>query len=179
MNAKEVAELENELQKAANAKAKLEAENKGLHIKVLEMEEQLAEARKLQEQIKSETGQQKDEVGKLLSKNAVVETYASDLQRKMDMLTLELREKTQELEQLKTTDWTKRLLECNAQIEALRTQLLEQEKNYGDLKAQLTAAAQMSGGNKKHFETFVEEQSKELLKARKIVCVGVKVDIGV
>eukprot|EP00826_Nyctotherus_ovalis_P035513 TRINITY_DN3056_c0_g3_i2.p2 TRINITY_DN3056_c0_g3~~TRINITY_DN3056_c0_g3_i2.p2 ORF type:complete len:137 (+),score=57.81 TRINITY_DN3056_c0_g3_i2:938-1348(+) len=136
------------------------------------MEEQLAEARKLQEQIKSESGQQKDEVGKLLSKNTVVETYASDLQRKMDVLTLELREKTQELEQLKTTDWTKRLLERNSQIESLRDQLLEQEKNYSDLKAQLTAAAQMSGGNRKHFETFVEEQSKELLKARKIVRVA-------
>jgi len=133
------------------------------------MEEQIIEARKLQEHIKNEAGQQKVEVGKLMSKNVVVEIYASDLQRKVDVLTLDLKEKTEELEQLKTTDWTKRLLECNSQIEMLREQLLEQEKSYNDLKSQLTAAAQISGGNKKHFETFVEEQSKELLKARKIV----------
>lgn len=164
-----VAELENELQKLANDKTKIEAENKELHIQLLEMEEKIAENRKIQAQIENDSSQHQEEAGKLLSKNAVVEAYASDLQRKVDVLTLELNEKTEELEQLKATDWTKRLLECNSQIENLRQQLLDQEKNYTDLKSQLTAAAQLSGTNKKHFETFVEEQSKELLKARKIV----------
>lgn len=169
MSVKKIAELESELQKVTNAKAKLEGENKDLHIKLLEMEERLAENQKRQEQLQGEAGYSKEEAGKLLSKNTAIETYASDLQRRVDMLNLELKEKTEELEKLKTTDWTKRLIECNSQIEMLRTQLLEQEKNYNDLKSQLTAAAHISGGNKKHFETFVEEQSKELLKARKIV----------
>ena len=166
---KNYVELENELRKVANAKVKLEEESKELRVQLLEMEEKFIETKKDRERLQNEAAFYKEEADKIHSKNAMVENYASDLQRKVDMLSLELKDKTEELEKLKGTDWTKRLMECNTQIELLREQLLDQEHKYTDLKSQLNAAAQLSGGNKKHFETFVEEQSKELLKARKIV----------
>jgi len=163
------ADLENELKKVINLKQKVEEENKEIRVQLLEMEEKFMESKKEREKIANECAFYREESEKIKAKNGVIENYASDLQRKVDMLALDVKEKSEELEKLKNTDWTKRLMECNSQIENLREQLLGQEQKYTDLKSQLNAAAQLSGGNKKHFETFVEEQSKELLKARKIV----------
>ncbi len=140
----------------------------------MESEEQAQESKKAISRLQNEAAFYKEEGEKFKAKNGVVELYASDLQRKIDALTLELKEKSDELDKVRSNDWTKRLMECNAQVDTLRDQLLEQERKYNDLKSQLAAATQVDAGNKKHFEIFVEEQSKELLKAQKIVSILLK-----
>lgn len=162
-------ETQKEVEDLASAKIKLEEENKNIRIQLLMAEERLADNKKEQEKLQNEVSFYKEESEKAKAKNKVIELYASDLQRKLDILTQDIKERTEDLEKLKSNDWTKRLMECNGQIEQMRDQLLEQERQYNELKSQLTAAAQMGSNNKKHFETFIEEQSKELLKARKIV----------
>ena len=70
---------------------------------------------------------------------------------------------------MKGTDWTKKISEYRNKIELLNEQLLEQQKMYTELKTQLITLAQTTEGNKKHIELFIEEQSKELIKTKKIV----------
>jgi hypothetical protein len=155
--------------KEAEARAKVEQEAKGLQVQLMEAEERLLESRKTQERLQNESQFYKEESEKCKTKNGVLEQYASDLQRKIDTLNLDLKDRSEDLEKIKVSDWTKRLMDCNALIEQMRQQLLDQERQHHELKSQLSAAVQAGGSNKKHFETFIEEQSKELLKARKIV----------
>jgi hypothetical protein len=162
-------ETQKEVEQLENAKYRLEEESKEMRIKLMEAEERLMENKKEREKMLNETNYYKDEAEKSKAKNNIIEVYASDLQRKIDGLNQDIKDKLEELEKLKTNDWTKRLMECNTQIEQMRGQLLEQDRQYNELKSQLTLAAQMGSNNKKHFETFIEEQSKELIKARKIV----------
>ena len=81
--------------------------------RLLGMEEKFLILDKDKRQILNELDQVKEEYGKTMAKNSIIELYASELQKKLDNATMALREKEEKLERLETEDWSKKIMESN------------------------------------------------------------------
>ena len=75
------------------------------------MEEKLTESKKANELLQREIDQQREETEKYKSRNSLVELYASNLKKEVDILSFDLNERIEELKKMKGTDWTKQLSE--------------------------------------------------------------------
>jgi hypothetical protein len=140
-----------------------------LRLKLLETEEKLAESIKEIANSRNECDYYKEEAEKQKAKVTYIELYASDLLKKIDSIQFEQAEMREELGKVKANDWTKRLMECNKEIEILRQQVRDKEKQYQQLQSQLSTTLGIGPNNKKHYETFIEEESKELIKCRNLI----------
>ena len=81
--------------------------------RLLSMEEKFMILDKEKRQIINELDEVKEEYGKTMAKNSVIELYASELQKKLDKTTMALREKEEKLDRLEAEDWSKKIMESN------------------------------------------------------------------
>ena len=88
-------------------------ENLMLNSKVLKLEESILIMQKEKKQFLNQLDNYKEEYDKIKAKNNVIELYASQLQRKLDSLTVVNREKESLISDLNNQDWTKRIIQSN------------------------------------------------------------------
>jgi chromosome segregation ATPase len=111
-----------------------------------------------------------EECEKLRAKHQAVELYASDLQRRLDEAERVIKDKDQLIESSKKEDWAKKLMQYKAETEKLRKMLSDKEEEFKATLKSISAHSNTTDGiSKKHYEAFIEQQSKDILKYKKIV----------
>ena len=100
----------------SNANSNLEKKNVELEEKLLKSTNELKKSGNNFEQVN-------EEYSKLNAKHNALMIYASDLQKKVDLLEIELNEKKEELARFKTLDWGKLIIERDNLIKILQTDL--------------------------------------------------------
>jgi len=141
-----------------------------LNEKVLEKEEIVIKREGEINLYKNEVESLRDECGRAKSKLHAVELYASELQRKNDLLTQEIGERNTIIQELQSADLgLKTQLNIN-EVKSLRQILISKDEELGSLKRQLKAVLHSQadpGTNTNHYEGFLEQQAKELASTKK------------
>jgi len=111
--------------------------NMNLEKKNVELEEKLLKSTNELKKLGNNFEQLNEEYSKLNAKHNALMIYASDVQKKVDLLELEINEKKEELSKFKTLDWGKLIIERDNLIKILQTDLFLYKGELNTIKSNI------------------------------------------
>jgi len=111
--------------------------NMNLEKKNVELEEKILKSTNEFKKLTNNFEQVNDEYSKLNAKHNALMIYASDLQKKVDLLEIEINEKKEELSRFKTLDWGKLIIERDNLIKILQSDLHLYKGELNTIKANI------------------------------------------
>ncbi|KAL4469368.1 hypothetical protein ABPG72_006004 [Tetrahymena utriculariae] len=158
--------------KLEGVKQELYNQNIDLNDKLLQREEQIIRLENEIKLIRNENDAIVEENDKLKAKQKALQLYSSELQKQIDLLNDEVKQKNIQLADLSEQDWTRKLQENNVEIKNLRQLLTQKDAEVQQLKKNISTYFQNTRDLQQNNTTlFLEHQAKELAACKKQVII--------
>ncbi|KAL4430235.1 hypothetical protein ABPG74_014794 [Tetrahymena malaccensis] len=156
--------------KLEGVKQELYNQNIDLNDKLLQREEQIIRLENEIKLLRNENDAVVEENDKLKAKQKALQLYSSELQKQIDLLNDEIKQKSIQLTDLSEQDWTRKLQENNVEIKNLRQLLTQKDAEVQQLKKNISTYFQNTRDLQQNNTTlFLEHQAKELAACKKQV----------
>ncbi|EAR83937.2 FHA domain protein (macronuclear) [Tetrahymena thermophila SB210] len=158
------------LDKLEGVKQELYNQNIDLNDKLLQREEQIIRLENEIKLLRNENDAVVEENDKLKAKQKALQLYSSELQKQIDLLNEEVKQKNIQFADLSEQDWTRKLQENNVEIKNLRQLLTQKDAEVQQLKKNISTYFQNTRDIQQNNTTlFLEHQAKELAACKKQV----------
>ncbi len=149
---------------------KLTHDNENLSKKNYELEEKLLEKNNEIKKMSNDIEHMTEEYSKLIAKHNALLIYASDIQKKCDLMEIEISEKKEEIAKYQQSDWGKLLLERDVMIKALGNDISYYKGEIAKIKANLLSnQPQYANDLTKRIDSLLDSYLQENKKYKKIV----------
>jgi pSer/pThr/pTyr-binding forkhead associated (FHA) protein len=154
-----------------NLKSKIDIfskDNKSLSEKNLQLETLILQKTNENKKLSNNIESINENYSKLNAKHNALLLYASDIQKKIDLVLLDLEEKKVEIHKFTTTDWGKTILEKDSLNKLLQNEIQLLKSEYSKIKNFIADKNELNASNQR-LDTLLQNYLNENKKYKKIV----------